>query len=510
MSSQSFAATIEKLKATDREIVLLSHSSALLSWDQETCMPRRAIDERSAQLSLLQGLIHQRITAEDNRRMLDRLGCSADNPGGDASLAEDDRAFLRQYQRRYQRAARLPQELVVKLAESTSRSQAIWAEARAADDYDSFAPHLTTLLDLLLEVSDRIGYTEHPYDALLDQYEPFMLTSEVDRVFAELRAELVPLVKAIGAAPQVDAALLRREYPVQQQAAFGATVMQALGYDLERGRLDISAHPFTTTLGAHDVRITTRYDPRFFNGAIFGTIHEVGHALYELGIDEKYHGSLLAEGTSLGIHESQSRMWENMVGRSRHFWHHFYPQLARLFPAALADIDPESFYRAINRVEPSLIRVEADEVTYGLHIVLRFELEKALLSRTLTVAELPEAWRAGSRRLLGIEPRSDAEGVLQDIHWSMGGIGYFPTYALGNLYAAQFMHAIEAELPSLWDDVQRGEFAPLLNWLRVNIHAHGRARTAQELCSSITGSELSAAPFMDYLRAKYGDIYGVR
>ncbi|TVQ36986.1 MAG: carboxypeptidase M32 [Spirochaetaceae bacterium] len=498
------------LRANDREIVLLSHSAALLSWDQETCMPRKAIDERSAQLSLLQGLIHERTVARRNGRLLEELGCSDENPRGDGGLPTDDRAFLRQYQRRYRRATRLPRDLVVKLAEKTSRSQAVWAEARAADDFRAFAPHLGELVELLLEVSDRIGYPQHPYDALLDEYEPFMLTSHVDRVFSELRADLVPLVEAIGRAPHVDNSMLRREFPVQQQAAFGTAVMQALGYELDRGRLDVSAHPFTTTLGADDVRITTRYSPRFFNSAVFGIIHEVGHALYELNIAEKYRGSLLAEGTSLGIHESQSRMWENMVGRSREFWHHFYPKLTARFPDSLGDVDLETFYRAINAVRPSLIRVEADEVSYGLHIILRFELEKALVSRSIKVADLPEVWRATSRELLGVEPQTDAEGVLQDIHWSMGAIGYFPTYALGNLYAAQFMRTIEADLPSLWSDVRDGEFGPLLGWLRGHIHSHGRTRTAAELCNDITGTDLSAAPFVAYLQTKYGDIYGVR
>lgn len=509
MSTVSAADAVKKLRAADREIVLLEHSAAILSWDQETYMPRRAIDERSAQLSMLQGLIHRRVTDSVNQGLFEAAGCSADTIEGSEDLPVADRAFLRQAYRRYRRATRLPQELVERFAAASSRGQAVWAEARAADDFAAFAPLLSELVDLQLEIAERIGYEHEPYDALLDQYEPFTLTSDIDRAFGELRRELVPLVEAIGAAPQLDDGVLRRDFPVEQQVAFGGRVMRALGYELDRGRLDVSAHPFTTTLGAHDVRITTRYNRNFFSSAIFGTIHEVGHALYELGVAEEYHVSVLGDGTSLGIHESQSRMWENMIGRSREFWEHFYPILLDHFPQTLAGVDREAFYRAINRVEPSLIRVEADEVTYGLHIILRFELERALLNRECAVEQLPDAWRERSRELLGVVPEKDAEGVLQDIHWSMGGMGYFPTYALGNLYAAQFMEAINRDLPNLWEEVRRGEFSPLLSWLRRKIHVHGRARSARELCFDITGCEPQAAPFIRYLKQKYGDLYGI-
>ncbi len=509
MSPVAAADAVKRLRAADREIILLEHTSAILSWDQETFMPHRAIDERSAQLSLLQGLIHRRVTDSANEALFEAAGCSAENAEGREDLDAADRAFLRQAYRRYRRATRLSQELVERFAAAASRGQAVWAAARAADDFAAFAPQLSELVELQLEIAERIGYIDEPYDALLDQYEPFTLTSDIDRAFGELRRELVPLVEAIGSAPQLDDSVLRRDFPAEQQAAFGDKVMRALGYELDRGRLDVSAHPFATTLGAHDVRITTRYNRNFFSSAVFGTIHEVGHALYELGVAEEYHLSVLGEGTSLGIHESQSRMWENMIGRSRHFWEHFYPILLEHFPQSLADIDREAFYRAINRVEPSLIRVEADEVTYGLHVILRFELERALLNRECTVAQLPEAWRERSRELLGVVPERDAEGVLQDIHWSMGGMGYFPTYALGNLYAAQFMETISRDLPTLWDDVRRGEFSLLLDWLRRNIHIHGRARSARELCVDITGSELQAAPFIRYLKQKYGDLYGI-
>jgi carboxypeptidase Taq len=509
MSGVGREAAIQRLKERDREIQLLNHTSAVLGWDQETYMPRRAIDERSAQLALLQGLMHERTVAAENEGLLDVVGCSTEQLSGSPDLPDADGAFLRRYYRRYLRAVKLPQKLVVTLAEKASLAQAVWIDARKANDFPRFAPHLEGLLDLLLEVCDRIGYEDHPYDVLLDQYEPFMKTAAVDHVFTDLRARLVPLVSEIATAEQVDDTVLKREFPVAAQAAFGKAVMAVLGYDFERGRLDESAHPFTTTLGMDDVRITTRYNKDFFNTAIFGTIHEVGHGLYELGFADCYRGTLLAEGTSLGIHESQSRMWENLVGRSRPFWRFFYPILKSHFPDALAGIDRENFYRAINKVEPSLIRVEADEVTYGLHVVLRFELEKAMISRTLRVRDLPEIWRAKSGELLGVEPETDADGVLQDIHWSMGGMGYFPTYALGNLYAAAFMEKIDADLPHLWDQIAEGDFSSLLGWLRGNIHRHGAARSAEQLCVDITGAPLGATPFVAYLRAKYRDIYGL-
>lgn len=490
---------LEELKDLDREARLLERTAAVLSWDQETGMPERAVNERSEQLALLQSLVHRRDTASRVGELLTVL--PANNAG------PIDRAFVREKRRQYERSTRLPNRLVRELAETASRGQNAWVHARKDDDYSQFKPWLKKLIDLNREVADNLGYPEVRYDALLDQYEPYTSTAEVRRVFHRLREGLVPLVRRITETQQVDDSFLRLGYDVDRQQRFSEKIMVTLGYDLERGRLDRSAHPFTTRLGTHDVRITTRFDERAPESGIFSTIHETGHALYELGVGDELAGTLLGEGTSLGIHESQSRLWENMVGRSRAFWSANLPSLRKLYPDQLTDVDLERFYRGINRVAPSLIRVEADEVTYSLHIILRFELEQALISGDLTVDDLPEAWRTKMRSFLGIEPENDATGMLQDVHWSMGAFGYFPTYALGNLYAAQFLRTMEREIPAMWDQVAAGDVSVLLEWLRTRIHRHGKIKSAGELVEEITGAPLDPGIFLDYLNEKYDDIY---
>lgn len=497
-------AALTELVALDREARLLERAAAVLSWDQETGMPDRAVEERAQQLALLQSLVHQRDTDPRIGELLEELqGYEA--PEEDLPIPL---AFIREKRRQYEKQTRLPDRLVREMAETASRGQNAWVQARQSDDFAAFAPWLGKLVALNREAADHLGYDGTRYDALLDQYEPYATTAEVTRVFHELRRGLVPLVQKIGATEQVETAFLRRSYPVDRQRAFSEQLMKTLGYELDRGRLDLSAHPFTTTLGTHDVRITTRFMEHAPESGIFSTIHETGHALYELGTGENVRGTLLSEGTSLGIHESQSRLWENMIGRSRSFWTARLPELRALFPDQLADVDLEHFYRGINRVEPSLIRVEADEVTYSLHVILRFELEQALIAGDLPVSDLPGAWREKTNDLLGIEPDTDARGVLQDVHWSMGAFGYFPTYALGNLYAAQFLRVLEREVPRMWETIARGEAAPVLGWLRERIHRCGKVKSAGELVQEITGGPLNPQAFLDYLEAKYGEIYG--
>ncbi len=492
---------ITELKELDRESRLLEHTAAILSWDQETYMPAGAVEERAEQQALLQSLVHQRNTAERVGELLDLLS------GGTAPADERDRAFIREKRRQYEQATRVPPRLVRELAETASKGQHAWAIARSENDYPQFKPWLSRLIDLSREMADALGHDGTRYDALLDQYEPYMKTAEVRSVFAELRDGLVDIVGSIQDAAPVDTTFLERNYPVSGQEEMSRRVLAALGYDMNRGRLDRSTHPFTTTLGSHDVRITTRYSESMVTSSLFSTIHEAGHALYEMGFDEALHGTLLAEGTSLGIHESQSRMWENIIGRSRDFWHHWLPELAEIFPDQVKGVDLEAFYRGINSVRPSLIRVEADEVTYSLHIIMRFELEQALLSGDLNVEDLPAAWNAKSKAFLGVEPQRDAEGVLQDVHWSFGAFGYFPTYALGNLYAAQFLTVMEREIEDLWGSVRRGKTDPVLVWLRDRIHRHGKVRSAGELAKELTGEAVSPRFFLDYLRKKYGEIY---
>ncbi|MFO8044044.1 MAG: carboxypeptidase M32 [Alkalispirochaeta sp.] len=506
---------VARLKQLDNEAVLLEHIAAAISWDQETYMPQRAVEERAQQQALLQSLAHERNTAPEVGELLAAAGVDpgADEPDVPAAvvekLGEVDAAFLREKRRQFQQATRLPARLVRELAETGSRGQNAWITARKEDDYQQFRPWLEKLIGLSREAADALGHGGERYDALLDQYEPYMTTADVAEVFGTLREGLVDLVQRISEAPQVDDSFLNARFPVDQQEEISRRVMTNLGYDLDRGRLDRSAHPFTTALGAHDVRITTRYDEDLMTSSLFSTIHETGHALYELGVGEELHGTLLAEGTSLGIHESQSRMWENMIGRSRSFWQRWMPDLQAVFPQQLGDVSMESFYRAINKVQPSLIRVEADEVTYSLHIILRFELEQQLINGTLSVDDLPEAWNAKMKEFLGIVPPRNAEGVLQDVHWSFGAFGYFPTYALGNLYAAQFLKTIESQLPSMWDEVAVGTTRPVLDWLRTNIHRHGKVRSARQLVRGITGADLDPGFFLRYLNEKYGELYSL-
>jgi len=503
---------LQRLKEIDREHRLLDHAAALLSWDQETYMPGGAVQERAEQLSLLSGLIHDRITRPEIGEILAALGVSFESealPVVPESFKGVDRAFLRELSRLYRRKTKIPRRLVTELAKQTASGRHVWVEARKAADFSRFAGQLSVILGLVREVSACLGYEEHAYDPLLDEYEPWMKTAEVEEVFTGLRAGLESLLDRIKASGKsVDTSYLHRDYEIEKQKLFSLRVAKAIGYDFHRGRIDESAHPFTTTLGSSDVRITTRYNTRFFPTGIFGTIHECGHGLYELGFAEDLRGSLLAEGASFGVHESQSRMWENLIGRSLPFWNHFYPELKKIFPGSLRDVDLRRFYEGINRVCPSFIRVEADEVTYNLHILLRFELEKQMVSGDLAVQDLPVAWNAEMKELLGLSPPDDAQGVLQDIHWAGGMIGYFPTYTLGNLYAAQFFQSLRRELPDWRQQLEQGHFAPILDWLRRNIHKHGGVHSARELCLRVTGETLNPRYLLDHFEEKFGRIYG--
>jgi carboxypeptidase Taq len=504
---------LQQLKQIDKEYQLLSHVSALLHWDQETCIPAAAVPERAEQRALLHGLMHDRITNPEIGEALTALGVSyegTDVPSVSDGYSDLDKAFLRELARVYRRSIRVPRRIVTELARQTAIGQQVWVEARRQADFSIFLKQLSVIVGLVREVATCLGYQDHPYDPLLDEYEPWMSTAEVEEVFSGLRSGLSKLLRRIvDSGKTIDTSFLHREYDAGRQREFSVQVLKTLGYDFERGRLDESAHPFTTSLGYSDVRITTRYSEDFLPTSIFGTIHECGHALYDTGFAEGLRGSLLAQGTSLGIHESQSRMWENFIGRSLPFWNHFFPILKQLNPKHLGEVKLRSFYEAVNAVAPSLIRIEADEVTYNLHIVMRFELEKQLISGELAVEDLPAAWNAQSQELLGIVAPDDAQGVLQDIHWSSGLIGYFPTYSLGNLYAAQFFKTIEEDLPDWAQQVQKGRFEAILGWLRQNIHSRGRVHSAKDLCLLVCGEPLSPRYLLDHLEQKYSDIYGL-
>jgi carboxypeptidase Taq len=499
---------LAKLHAIDRECGYIGKAAAVLQWDQETYLPEMGVEDRSEQLALLEGIAHERFVSPETGKLLEELGSVSENPGGDEGLPALERDFVKVLRRNYDRAVKLPSDFVTAAARAEGLSQAAWVQAKGRNDFAAFLPHLETMIDFSRKRSQYWGYTDNVYDGLLDIYEPGMSASAVSAVFGPLGERLSALLKKISAAPQSDSSFLEGEFSAETQGAFNRDLMKRLGYDTRRGRLDVSAHPFTTTLGADDVRITTRYLPNNLLSSVFSTIHESGHAFYELSFPTELRGSCLADGASMGIHESQSRFWENVVGRSRGFWDWLFPVLQNYFPN-LAGISAETFWRAANKVQPSLIRVEADEVSYSLHIILRFELEKALFSGQLKASNLPAAWRQKMKEILGVEPDTDTEGVLQDVHWSMGSFGYFPSYALGNLYGLQFWQKLKADLPDTEAVIARGDFAPIRAWLSDNIYIWGRRLDPPELLQKVTGKSLSADPFLNYIEEKYTNVYSI-
>lgn len=485
------------------EIMDLRAAAAVLSWDQETYMPPGAVEARASQISTIQSLAHQKFTSDEVGRLLEDLEPIA----GEMDPLSVEAALVRVVRRDFDKAQKLPASLVARLAQSVSRGKQAWKEARENDNFGRFEPHLQTLIDLNIEKAEAYGYEDRLYDALLNEYEPGMRTAQVEEIFTELRKELVPIVEAIANAPSVNDAVLHQRFDKDLQWEFGMEVIKDFGYDLKRGRQDVSPHPFTTSFSITDVRITTRFAEDFLNPGLFGTLHEAGHALYEQGVDLSLERTPLADGTSLGIHESQSRLFENLVGRSRPFWQRYYPRLQSVFPSQLEGVSLETFYKAINKVEPGLIRVEADEVTYNLHIMLRFELENAMLEGKVSTGDLPSLWVQKMGEYLGIKPKTDSEGVLQDIHWSLGAFGYFPTYALGNLMSTQIFEQAGRELDDVDEKIAEGNFAELLDWLRAKIHRHGRKMDAAQILENATGEGLSAKSWLSYVRRKFGQIY---
>ncbi|HET6575655.1 MAG TPA: carboxypeptidase M32 [Fimbriiglobus sp.] len=489
-----------------KEVSLLQSCAAVLGWDQQTYMPKAGAPLRGDQLALLASLAHEKAT---DPRFGDLLAAvEASKPGPDSIEA----ANARELRHTYDRATKIPKRLVEELARVTTLAQQAWQEARASNHFPAFRPLLEQVLALKREEAQAVGYKDHPYDALLDEYEPGATAAEVKQVFAELSKELAPLIRKVadsGKKPRAD--VLRRDFPTDRQRWFAEAAAAAIGFDFSSGRLDTTAHPFCSGFGPGDCRLTTRYNPRAFHEAFFGVLHEAGHGLYEQGLPAEHFGTPCGSYCSMGIHESQSRLWENQVGRGRPFWDHFLPRLKQAFPGTLDDVTPDDFAFAVNEVKPSFIRVEADEATYNLHVVLRFELELDLVSGNLAVADLPGAWNERFAKLLGLTPPTDAEGCLQDIHWSFGGVGYFPTYTLGNLYAAQFMHAAGREVgaDALVGAFRAGDFTPLRSWLRERIHSHGRRFRAADLCRRASGETLSPAPFLQYLSEKLSRLYGM-
>lgn len=489
-----------------KELGVLNSCAAVLAWDQQTYMPAKGAGLRGEQMAFLASLAHQKLTDPRIGELL-----SAVEAGELVKERESEAsANVREWRRAYDRATKLPPELVEELARVTTAAQQAWQEAKAKNDFPHFRPHLERVVDLKRQETDAVGFKGHRYDALLNEFEPGATVAELQALFAGLTKELVPLIRAIADSPRKpNRSILERDYPIDRQKLFAESAAVAFGFDFAAGRLDTTAHPFCSGFGPGDCRITTRYNPRSFCESFFGVLHETGHALYEQNLPVEQFGTPLGVACSYGIHESQSRLWENQVGRGRPFWDHFFPRLCQAFPAALAGITPEEFHLAINDVRPSLIRVEADEATYNLHIALRFELELALLSGDLTVADLPDAWNVRIADLFGLTVPDNSRGCLQDIHWSFGGIGYFPTYTLGNLYAAQFMSAAKRDLgpEQLAGEFQRGQFGRLKDWLVKNIHQYGQRYRAGELCRRATGTALSPSAFLAYLKDKFGSLY---
>ena len=497
---------LAELKDILAEVTDLSRAAAVLEWDQETYMPPGGVQSRSEQLTTLTRLAHVRFASDEVGSLLQNL---EDELGG-RPYDSDEASLIRVTRRDYEEARKLPADLVAEVAQAGAVANPVWRQARERENFSLFAPYLEKNVELNRRIADALGYEERPYDALLNRYEPGMKTSDLEAMFEEIKRAIVPLIADIARnADAVDDRVLYRGFDSDLQLAYAANLVKRLGYDMERGRQDLSTHPFSTAFGPGDVRITTRVSRDFFNECLFGSIHESGHAMYNQGMGANIDRTPLWGGASPGVHESQSRLWENLVGRSRPFWRHFFPSLHLMFPEPLRDVDEDGFYRAVNRSYPSLIRVEADEVTYNMHVLLRFELENEMLEGALKVNDLPEAWNSRMKSYIGLNVPNDREGVLQDIHWSSVSFGIFPGYTIGNLVGAQLMEKIRLDIPDLDAQIERGDFKPLLGWLRKQVHRHGRKFTPNELLERATGKPLTAAPWIAYARQKFGALYGL-
>jgi len=472
----------------------------LLGWDEQVNLRPGSVKQREAQLELLAELQHGAETAPELGRLIDELEGGPQSP--------EAACVVREARRDYDRARKLPVAFIRERASLGSRAYHAWVEARRENDFPAFQPFLERQLEFAKKEAVYLGREAAPYDHFIDAHDPGLTAEWITPLFAELQEGLVPLVRRIEASPIRPRKDFQNGFPVDRQERFLREVTTRMGFDYDRGRLDVSVHPFCSGTGS-DTRMTTRFDPDQPFSALFGSIHETGHGLYEQGLPAEFAGTALGRAAGMAVHESQSRLWENQVGRGRAFWSFFAPRLRKLFPKRLRDVSDDELHLAINAVKPTLIRVEADEVTYNLHIILRFELERRLFAGELAVRDLPDAWREAAGRLLGREPASDAEGVLQDVHWSGGAFGYFPSYCLGSMLAAQLWDAAREALPGLEDDFARGDFSRLLGWLRREVHARGRRHTLPELTRLVTGAELSPQPLLRYLRERYGPIYGV-
>jgi carboxypeptidase Taq len=495
----------EELRNRVAEVVDLYGAMAVLGWDHRVMMPRNGAAARAEQLGTLAQITHTKAMAPEIGKLLEELEPWAAEQDYDSIEA----SLVRQVRRDYDKVVRVPPELSAEMSRTAATAEPVWQEARKASDWSMFQPYLEKVIELRRQYVDCFEPADEDYDILLDDFEPGMKTAEVRAVFDELKEGLVPLIAEVSDnADAVDDSFLQGEFPIEAQKHVESTILADFGFTADSWRLDETVHPFASRSGLDDIRLTTKHLPDSLS-SIFSSMHEFGHGIYEYGVDRALARTTLARGTSLGFHESQSRMWENLVGRSQPFWSHYFPLMQGAFPERLSGVDAEAFYRAVNCVRPSLIRIEADEATYNLHIILRFELEQEMITGRLAASDVPDAWDAKVHEYLGIEVPDVADGALQDTHWAGGAIGYFSTYALGNIISAQLWEKISAEIPDVYEQIGRGEFAPLREWLRENVHRHGRTYLPRELLERITGGGLDPQPLLTYLRDKLGEIYGL-
>lgn len=495
---------LNQLKELLGEVSDIGRAASVLGWDQQVNIPPKGHEARGQQLATLSKIAQEKFITDEVGGLIEDL--KQEFVGDDPN--SDEAAMIRVASRNYDKAKRVPPSFIAEQAVVSSKAFEAWMEARSKSDFSIFQPHLEQVVELVQRYVSFFPPADHPYDTLLDDYEPGMKTADVKEIFGALRPKQVELIKAIASAKQVKDDFLFKKYNEKKLIDFGVGVITEYGYDWSRGRQDKAAHPFETTFSVDDVRITTRFEADNPTATLFSTMHEAGHAMYEQGVNPVYERTPLASGTSLAVHESQSRMWENLVGRSLPFWEHFFPAFKKTFASQLDGVGVKAFYKAINKVEPSFIRVNADEATYNLHVMLRLELEIAMVEGSVAIKDLPEVWNTKMEEYLGITPPNDAKGVLQDIHWSGGAIGYFSTYALGNLISAQLWEKINSEIHDLDDQIRKGNFSELLGWLRKNIHQHGHKFEPQVLVENVTGSKITPEPYIRYLTKKYSEIYG--
>lgn len=492
----------EEYKRITQKAADLEYASAVLGWDQEVYMPPKGFTFRGRQLATLASLAHEMVTSKEYGELLHELA-------GKDDLDDTQHANIRLSIEDYEKNSKLPSSFVEELTGQVSKSYDAWIRSRRENSYKVYAPELEKMIALKKKQAEYYGYKEHPYDALLDEYEKGATVSMLNPVFKQVKEYLPGILQQVNSVEQVDDSFFRQHYAKDKQWDFSIEVLKKMGYDFEAGRQDLSEHPFTTSFSPEDVRVTTRVSEDDYTSLLWSTIHEGGHALYEQGLPVDQYGLPLGAAASLSVHESQSRIWENCVGRGVHFWKYFYPVLQGYFKDALQDVSVAQFYKAMNKVQPSFIRTEADELTYHFHVMIRYEIEKALISGELEPSGVATAWNEMYTKYLGITPPDDKQGVLQDIHWAHGSFGYFPTYSLGSFYAAQYYSKAKQELPELEAEMARGEFAGLLQWLRKNIHIHGRRYRSEELCQKITGEGLNLEYFVEYMSEKMSSVYGI-